>query len=148
MGTIQLKYKGIAITFERSDEEINKLFQQLSGGGIIEGRLTQLKLTEETNEIVKPIPKNQSTIYHPISPTEIIEYIKSLPKYRHSVKSIISHFNNKEIELNRKNELLYLYWFSIRQKTRNARQKIQKSEDGKWIEIRVSKGKEYYFEKV
>lgn len=150
MGTIQLKFKGISIKFERSDEEINKLFRQLSGGGTIESHSTQLKLlpTEEATNTSKTIPNPQDAEYYRPSTKEIMEYIKTLPQYRHSVKSVITHFNQKEIELVRKNELLYLYWFNIRQKLKNVRRKIEKIENGKWTEVRVSKGKEYYFEKI
>ncbi len=150
MGIIQLRLKGISIKFERPDEEINKLFQQLSGGGIVEGTSTQLKLypTEQTVDTPKSTSETQNIAYYRPSTSETIEYIKTLPNYKHSVKSIISHFNNQEIELDRKNELLYLYWFNIRQKAKNARIKIEKNESGKWIEVRVSKGKEYRFEKT
>ena len=118
MGIIQLKFRGISIKFERPDEEINRLFQQLSGGGVIESHSTQLKISqmEQTTRTPKTLPKNQTNDYHSLSTSEIKEYIKTLPNYKHSVKSIIAHFNDKEIELDRKNELLYAYWFSIRQK--------------------------------
>lgn len=151
MGTIQLKFRGITIKFERSDDEVNKFFQQLSGGGIIESHSTQLKLDpiEKTNKISKSLlgRDQNNTHFAPKSSQEVFEFIKSLPNYEHSVKSLVSHFNNREIELDRNNKELFSYWYNIRLKAISARKRIEKVENGVWIEVRDGLGKKYRFEK-
>lgn len=93
----------------------------------------------------KPTIENNIQLNNPSS-RDIFNYIKSVPNYRHSTKSVLSHFNgDREIVLDRSNDKNSKIWYSIHQKLGIIRKNIEREERGRWEEEKIGRNKEYVF---
>jgi len=144
MALIELTFKGLKVKFEKSDEDVNKIFQHLSGGRIIENpiqmpdkSITEKKINSDGKEI---------SYYRPTT-KEIRSFILSKPQYRHSTNSIISYYNEEPFVLNPDQPENRNTWYSVNGRMKRIQKSIEKTESGEWRETRIGKAKEYCFMK-
>ncbi|TQD24976.1 hypothetical protein [Methanolobus vulcani] len=154
MEYVELSVYGNVYRFENvSNEDTSKIFEQLSGAKILNKNADiSVKNSGSTEQMTKDTSDLcDSSSYDIINPTtdEIKDYILAQPNYEHSVKAILSYYNNGKKYTLGKNatDELFNIWNSVSQRTSDIRDSI-KSENvnnGKWEGKRVGKGKVFLF---
>jgi hypothetical protein len=155
MGTITIVHDNMRYVFEPNENETLKILLMLSGAKYIEFEPNERDKAESItpNEtipgtVVPYIKVDEKKWYNP-KQKEVITFIRSRPQYRHTTKEILQNFNpGREINLSRHgDEANKNIWHSVLQKMKTARNRIEQTEHGKWIQERVGQEQIYTFNK-
>ena len=153
MDNILLEINGTWYGFDKSSGEVGKIYEHLSSGRILKKKdVKALTVPDDNleNNIIKNASfnfsnTNNSPPYYEPTKEEVEEFIRSQDNYRHGVKTILSFYNDQEIIMDHNDSKSAKLWQNTRHKIKRIRRNISKTENGTWVDERVSKAKEYIF---
>jgi hypothetical protein len=108
---------------------------------------TKIKITPlDTKNVDKDkINVSETPKYYNPTTQEIIKLILSKVNYKHSIKEIISHYNNQDYVVNKNDKDSFNIYLSVRGRSSTIRENIAKGENGNWKEIKNAGTIEYLF---